>query len=416
MFDENEIQMVTTWQCGRSRCRWYPTNIDTHSYLDTALDSETPLTVFPVEINLKNVNIIQINLDCHLHDDEDPNLKYLQSYKDAKQEEFFMLVQGQMTVVEYQVKFIELSKYAQVLLSNKIDKCRRFENGLRENIRSVVTGAGWNEFRKLVESVLRVEKSISDRPSVREQTMFRASGSQTMIDQRDDSVNRTSANSVAHSNITSGSSTKSKGQAGRLKTQGKVFAMTQQAAEESPDVIMGMLSIFDRNARILIDLGSTHSFISFAFALYVNQKPEILGSCLVVNIPVEKSLLANNIYRDCGIKVKENELKTNLIPLEIHDFNVILSMNFLASNRASVDCFRKDVVFRQSGQPEIIFNGHRKILSSCLVSAIDTRRLLNNGCYVYLTHVIDIDVSKLKLEDIPVVKDFPNVFPEELLG
>ncbi|XP_022863736.1 uncharacterized protein LOC111383805 [Olea europaea var. sylvestris] len=105
---------------------------------------------------------------------------YPRSYKDAKHEEFLKLIQGQMTIAEYHVKFIELSKYAQVLVCNEIDKCRRFENGLREEIRSVVTAVGWNEFGKLVESALRVEKSISDRPSGREQTMFRASGSQTM--------------------------------------------------------------------------------------------------------------------------------------------------------------------------------------------------------------------------------------------
>lgn len=97
---------------------------------------------------------------------------YPRSYKDANQAEFLKLVQGQMTVAEYQVRFIELSKYAQVLVSNEIDKCRRFENGLMEEIRSVVTAAGWNVFGKLVESALRVEKSISDRPSGREQIMF----------------------------------------------------------------------------------------------------------------------------------------------------------------------------------------------------------------------------------------------------
>ncbi|XP_022859602.1 uncharacterized protein LOC111380306 [Olea europaea var. sylvestris] len=199
--------------------------------------------------------------------------------------------------------------------------------------------------------------------------------------QRDDSANRAGANSVVQSNIASGIGTKSKG-----------------------------------NARILIDLGSTHFFMSFAFALYTNQKPELLGSCLVANTPGGESLLANNIYRDCRIKVKENELKANLIPLDIHDFDVILGMDFLATNRASVDCFRKEVVFRQPGQPEIIFNGQRRILPSCVISAIDARRLLNKGCHAYLAHVIDIDVSKLKLEDIPVVKDFPDVFPEELPG
>lgn len=32
-----------------------------------------------------------------------------------------------MTVAEYQLKFIEFSKYAQVLVDNEIDKCMWFE-------------------------------------------------------------------------------------------------------------------------------------------------------------------------------------------------------------------------------------------------------------------------------------------------
>ncbi|XP_022876892.1 uncharacterized protein LOC111395114 [Olea europaea var. sylvestris] len=79
-------------------------------------------------------------------------------------------------------------------------------------------------------------------------------------------------------------------------------------------------------------------------------------------------------------QVKENELQANLIHLDIHDFDVILGMDFLATNRVSVDYFRKE------------------------------------GFYVCLAHVIDTSATKLKLEDIPVVKDFPDVFPKELPG
>lgn len=60
------------------------------------------------------------------------------------------------------------------------------------------------------------------------------------------------------------------------------ICMTQQAVEESPDINMGMLSIFDQDVHILIDLGSTHSFISFTLTIYVNKKLESLGNCLVM--------------------------------------------------------------------------------------------------------------------------------------
>lgn len=52
-----------------------------------------------------------------------------------------------------------------------------------------------------------------------------------------------------------------------------------------------------------------HSLISFALALYVNQKPEPLGSCLLAGMQVGKSLLADNIYQDCGIKINEHRLE-----------------------------------------------------------------------------------------------------------
>ena len=62
------------------------------------------------------------------------------------------------------------------------------------------------------------------------------------------------------------------------------------------------------------------------------------------------------------------------------------------------------------------FCGERRVLPSCLVAAFGARRLLRKGCSTYLAHVIDIEARELRLEDIPVVQEFPNVFPDELLG
>ncbi|XP_022849073.1 uncharacterized protein LOC111371365 [Olea europaea var. sylvestris] len=87
---------------------------------------------------------------------------YPHSYKTDKQNEFWRLVQTS-TVVEYQKKFLELSKYAAALVADEVDKCRKFEYGLREEIRSVVTASGYENLSKLVEAALRVEKSLSER-------------------------------------------------------------------------------------------------------------------------------------------------------------------------------------------------------------------------------------------------------------
>ena len=53
-----------------------------------------------------------------------------------------------------------------------------------------------------------------------------------------------------------------RGQRGRPPARGRVYAMTRQEAQATPDVVTGTLSIFGDDARVLIDPGATHSFIS----------------------------------------------------------------------------------------------------------------------------------------------------------
>ncbi|KAL2513011.1 Retrotrans gag domain-containing protein [Abeliophyllum distichum] len=93
---------------------------------------------------------------------------YPQAYKDAKQDEFLHLVQGSMIVVEYQRWFMELSKYAALLITNEADMCRRFKGGMRRDIRVTMIGGDYKDFGKLVEAALRVEQCILDTPGHKE--------------------------------------------------------------------------------------------------------------------------------------------------------------------------------------------------------------------------------------------------------
>ena len=53
-------------------------------------------------------------------------------------------------------------------------------------------------------------------------------------------------------------------------TQARVFTVTQQDADTAPDVVTGMILVFDLDAHILIDPRATHSFISMGFISNVN--------------------------------------------------------------------------------------------------------------------------------------------------
>ena len=63
---------------------------------------------------------------------------------------------------------------------------------------------------------------------------------------------------------------------------------------------------------------------------------------------------------------------------------------------------------------EVIFKGRRQ--EKNFLTVIEARRLMRQGCEVYLAHVVDVEKESVKIEDIPVVRDFPDVFPDELSG
>ena len=175
-----------------------------------------------------------------------------------------------------------------------------------------------------------------------------------------------------------------------------------------------ILTIFYREAYILINPGSTHSFISRTFAMHADREMRPLYCTLVVVTLVGNSLLAKNVFRDCAVKAGNKDMVVDLILLDIHDFDDILDMDWLANHRATLDCFWKEVTFRKSGESDIIFYGERQILPSSVISAISARRLLKKCCFSYLAYVIDNRVSDVKLEDILVVKEFSDMFPDDL--
>ena len=61
------------------------------------------------------------------------------------------------------------------------------------------------------------------------------------------------------------------------------------------------------------------------------------------------------------------------------------------------------------------FEGDRRVLPTCVISALEAKRLLHKGCETYLAHVIDTLTSKVTLKNVLVMQEFSNVFLEDLL-
>ena len=192
--------------------------------------------------------------------------------------------------------------------------------------------------------------------------------------------------------------------------------MTQQEADATPNVVTGTISLFDTDAHVLVDSGATHSFISREFIERVGIEMKPTECSMVVSLPTGDSGIANRVYRGSKVTIASHEFEADLIVLDIHDFDIILGMDWLAKHRAIVDFYRKEVQFSQHGEPEVIFCGERKILSTSLISVIQANKMLRKACQGYLVYAIESANSEMQLAEVPVVNEFFDVFLEDLPG
>ena len=160
--------------------------------------------------------------------------------------------------------------------------------------------------------------------------------------------------------------------------------MTASEAQANSDIVIGIMIAFGTLTRVLFDSRSSRSFVNIFFALHVDRELSPVKHKLVVKTPLGEHILCNFVFKGCEILIDGVVLKVNSIPLEMHEFDVILGMDSLSTHRALMDYFTKKVVFQKLGFTELEFVGDRRILLTCVISALETKRLLHKGCEAYL--------------------------------
>ena len=72
----------------------------------------------------------------------------------------------------------------------------------------------------------------------------------------------------------------------------------------------------------------------------------------------------------------------------------------------------KRVTLRTPNENEVTFHGERSNHLSNVIFAATARKMVRKGCEAYLAYVIDTIKARPSVSDIPIVSDFPDVFPK----
>ena len=177
-----------------------------------------------------------------------------------------------------------------------------------------------------------------------------------------------------------------------------------------------IISILDHDAYTLVDPGATHSFASKHFLDRSQIKTQPLEGRMRVSLPAGDPLFSGRVVRDSRVLIGGQEFPADLVALYMRDFDVVLGMDWLSRHRATLDFYKKEVKFHRPGKLEVKFRGIRRELSSNIISAMAAQRMLRKGRQGYLAYVVETEKEGILVDEIPVVREFPNVFPDDIAG
>ncbi|GJS54869.1 putative reverse transcriptase domain-containing protein [Tanacetum coccineum] len=136
---------------------------------------------------------------------------------------------------------------------------------------------------------------------------------------------------------------------------------------------------------VLFDSGADKSFVSISLASKLNIPPITIDTFYNIEMADENLVSTNTVIQGATLTLLNQPFKIDLMPIKLDSFNVVIGMDWLSKYHARIICDEKVI--------HIPINGETLII-----------------------RVMEKKSDEKRLEDIPVVREFPEVFPEDLPG
>ncbi|GKC34089.1 putative reverse transcriptase domain-containing protein [Tanacetum coccineum] len=182
-------------------------------------------------------------------------------------------------------------------------------------------------------------------------------------------------------------------QVGGGNASAKVYAVGHARTNPDSNIVTGTFLLNNHYSSILFDTGVDRSFMSTAFSSQIDITPTALDHYYDVELADGRIIELNTILRGFTLNILNHPFNIDLMPVELG--NETLVVHGAGSNQ-----------------------GNEARLH--IISYTKTHVYMLKGCPIFLVNVTTKEtedkLKKKRLEDVPIVRAFPDVFPEDLLG
>eukprot|EP00253_Pinus_taeda_P010510 PITA_10510 len=327
--------------------------------------------------------------------------KYItKCYYDEKAKEFHELRLGALTMDEYVKQFISLLRYVPYMQEEK-DKIQQFIRSLPNFMKEKLEF----DYPRMMDDA-GISKTATHQPPKQPlqcwgcgeshyyKNFLRKARTEQFLNMQEASIVGDIARSMPRINV----------------------ALDNHQAEYQPTMTECEGMIVDQPVSILFDPSASLSYIS----------PKPVEKCQLQSNKFNKSWLvqlATRTKRKVSAKTKNYHITVlgkpihvdlNILPLGLYD--VLIGMDWLEGCPSLVDCKEKSVSYlTDSGKRKEIQEINKSIKLHPII-ANHLRRCIRKGYQIYVFQVgYNNDINNMtSLENIPIIQDFVDVFPESI--
>ncbi|GKB77193.1 putative reverse transcriptase domain-containing protein [Tanacetum coccineum] len=176
----------------------------------------------------------------------------------------------------------------------------------------------------------------------------------------------------------------------------RAFMLGAEEARQDSNIVTGTFTLNNHYATTLFDSGVDYSFVSTTFIPLLGIKPSDLGFSYEIEIASGQLVEINKVIKGCKLEIKGHEFDINLIPFERGSFDVIIGMDWLSNHKAEIIC-------------------HEKVVRIPLPDG-KVLRVIGERPEEKMRHLVSAKAKEKKQEEMVVVRYFPEVFPDDVLG
>ncbi|GKB92385.1 putative reverse transcriptase domain-containing protein [Tanacetum coccineum] len=165
----------------------------------------------------------------------------------------------------------------------------------------------------------------------------------------------------------------------------RAYLPRDKNAHQDPNVVTGTFFLNQHLARVLFNSGADKSFVTISLASMLNIPPITLDTTYDIEMADGNLVGTNTVIQVCTLILLNQPFEIDLMPIKLGSFNVVIGMDWLSKYHARIICDEKVVHIPIDGETLII-----------------------------RVQVMDNKSDERRLEDIPVVREFLEVFPEDL--